>query len=119
MEASAMIDKLNAIIAANAYPLDWSAELFSIFPDWQSWLDTISKFLPVTIFAAGTAAAVIAYKKYKSDLEAQQSANALHTYRKYLELALDRTQYAEPKYADVNKWLKEDAKELSQYEWFL
>jgi hypothetical protein len=114
-----MIPEATILFATTAYPLDESAHLLSLFPEWEAWLDAISKFFPITVFGAGSAAAIIAYVKYKSDLETQRTANAQQTYRRYLEIAIDNAQFAEPKTDEVVKWLRADGEEIRRYEWFL
>jgi uncharacterized membrane protein YccC len=79
-------------------------------------IDLISKLSPLAIFLAASAAAVIAYMKFKSDREAQRFSNAVSFYRRYLELAFSHTKYAEPDNGFNEITQPEDYKE---YEWFL
>ncbi len=70
------------------------------------------------LIAAITAmvAATIAYLKYRSDRDAQRFSNAVHLYRRYLELAFQHPRLAEPDEYGIDEAKGE---EFSQYEWFL
>jgi hypothetical protein len=81
-----------------------------------SLVDTVSKLSPLAIFLAASAAAVIAYLKFKSDREAQRFSNAVSFYRRYLELAFSNTKYAEPDngFNEITQ-----PEEYKEYEWFV
>ncbi|MBV8824538.1 MAG: hypothetical protein JO220_06110 [Hyphomicrobiales bacterium] len=80
-------------------------------------IDIVSKLTPLAAFVAATAAAVIAYLKFKSDREAQRFANAVTFYRRYLELAFQHVDYAEPDTKTPDE--RTDPKHFKEYEWFL
>lgn len=81
-------------------------------------VDTIVKFTPLAAFVAASAAAAVAYKKYQSDRAAQQVTNAVTFYRRYLEIALQHTKYAEPESPGFDEETT-PAEEYKEYEWFL
>jgi hypothetical protein len=80
-------------------------------------LDIISKLVPIGTLLVISAGAVIAYVKFKSDREAQQFANAVGFYRRYLELALSHTRYAEPDPPGLDE--ADNPEQYKEYEWFL
>jgi hypothetical protein len=83
----------------------------------RDWLDTFSKVAPLAAVVAVSIGACIAYLNFRSNREAQQFANAVAFYRRYLEIAFGHTEYAEPGPDGIN----EDAhpEEFREYEWFL
>jgi hypothetical protein len=70
--------------------------------------------VPILVFIVGAIGAIIAYSKYRSDRAAQRFTNAVHLYRRYLELAFQHPEFAEPRPSDHF-----DEMQYRKYEWFV
>ena len=67
-------------------------------------------------FLIGLGAGIIAFFSYRTNRRNLQFQNATHTYRKYLELAVEWPQLAEP---SEHPAMLTAPLELSRYEWFV
>jgi len=70
--------------------------------------------MPIIALIVAVIGAIIAFNKYRSDRDFQRFTNALHMYRRYLELAFQYPQFAEP---PLDR--KFEGAEYSKYEWFV
>jgi hypothetical protein len=75
-----------------------------IAPNPGSWATAIVGFFAV----------LIAYRSYRANRGVQRFENAIHTYRKYLELAVQYPRLAEPDDYDQLK-----GEDFGRYEWFV
>jgi hypothetical protein len=91
--------------ARGSWDLDWSSKLSL----------TLS---PLIALVVGLITIAVLYRSYISTRKSQQFLNAVHLYRRYLEIAFENPSFAEPR-EDDPMFVDPDGPIYRKYEWFV